>query len=187
MQFRGFKAAFAAIFFLLPQGLHAQKMEHSNLFNQLMEQAGLEVFDPLDAGYRSFELWENDYLNCQYAISSRQEDLEIRYFVLPWVEADATTTTPNVATFQVLTSVATNADEAVISAIQPTKESLLRNFNADWGMTYFFTPKPAFSDEPACKLMALSKEGQGTVFIFFLFTDPGNIALDLRETAVRFR
>ncbi len=177
----------AMLLFLLPQCLFSQKMEHSNFFNQLLEQTGLEVFDPLDAGYRSFELWENEYLNCQYAINSRREDLEIRYYVVPWDEADVNTTAPNVTTFRVLTTVATNSDDAVISGIQPTKDFLLRNFNADWGMTYFFTPKPAFSDEPACKLMALSKEGKGTVFIFFLFNDPGNTALDLREAAVKFK
>lgn len=187
MQIRRFTTAFAPLFFLLPQWLFSQKMEHPNLFTQLLDKSGLEVLDPLDAGYRSFELWENEYLNCQYAINSRREGLEIRYYIVPWNEADANTTAPNVTTFRVLTNVATNADNSVISGIQPTKDFLLQNFNADWGMTYFFTPKPAFSEEPACKLMALSKEGKGTVFIFFLFHDPGNTALDMREAAVRFK
>ena len=173
----------ALLLFLLPQSLLAQKIP----FGFLLEKAGLEVFEPLDAGYRNIQPPENDYLNCQYAIHSNREHLEIRYYVLPWDEADASTTAPHVATFRVLTSVATNADEAVISAIQPDKEALLRDFNADWGMTYFFTPKPAFTNEPACKLLALSKEGQGTAFVFFLFNDTGNEALDRREIAVHFK
>ena len=173
--------------FLLPQWLFGQKLEHPALFAQLLDQAGLDIFEPLDAGYRAFEPLENEYLNCQYAIHSNREDLQIRYYVLPWSEADHATSTPNVATFRALTSVASNADEAVISAIQPDRETLIRDFNADWGMTYFFQPKPAFAIEPACKMMALSKEGQGTAFVFFLFDDPGNVALDRRELAVRFR
>jgi hypothetical protein len=179
---------FAAIlFFLLPQWVQGQKNELPVPFGHLLEKAGLEFFEPLDAGYRTIQPLENDYLNCQYAINSNREKLEIRYYILPWNEADANTTAPHVATFRVLISVATNADEAVIAAIQPDKESLLRNFNADWGMTYFFTPKPEFSNEPACRMVALSKEGQGTVFVFFLFNDPGNEALDTREMAVRFK
>ena len=161
--------------------------QQTSHFAQLLEQAGLEVFEPLDAGYRTIQPLENDYLNCQYAIKSNRENLEIRYYVLPWNEADASSTNPHVATFRVLTSVASNADEAVISAIQPSKSDLLRDFNADWGMTYFFTPKTAFSQVPTCKMMALSKEGQGTVFVFFLFSDLGNMALDKREVAVRFK
>ena len=174
----------AFLILLLPQFLFGQKTAH---FTQLLEQAGLEIFEPLDAGYRSIQPLENDYLNCQYAINSNQGHLEIRCYVLPWNDANTSTTAPHVATFQVLTSVATNADEAVISAIQPTKSDLLRDFNADWGMTYFFRPKPAFSNEPACKMLALSKEGHGTVFVFYLFNDPGNETLDRRELAVRFK
>lgn len=184
MRFRYF---FAIGFCSLAQWLPAQKMQPSSYFKQLLEETGLEVFEPVDAGYRSFELWENEYLNCQYAINSRREDLEIRYYIMPWDEADANTTAPNVTTFRILTTVATNSDNAVISGIQPPQEFVQKNFNADWGMTYFFTPKPAFSDAPACKLMAISKEGKGTVFIFFLFDDPGNSAIDLREASMRFK
>ncbi|MBI1224497.1 MAG: hypothetical protein GC192_04610 [Bacteroidetes bacterium] len=178
---------FYALLFLLPQILFAQKNELPVPFGYLLEKAGLEIFEPLDAGYRSYEPTENDYLNCQYAISSNRENLEIRYYVLPWTDSSSNTTVPNVATFRVLTTVATNAGDAIISAIEPSPENLLQDFNADWGMTYFFTPKPAFSDKPACKMLALCKEGQGTVFVFFLFNDPGNKALDRRATAVKFR
>ncbi|MBK9016620.1 MAG: hypothetical protein IPM82_22490 [Saprospiraceae bacterium] len=174
----------AFVVLLLPQFLFGQKTAN---FAQLLDQAGLEVFKPLDAGYRAFQPLENEYLNCQYAIHSNREDLQICYYVLPWNETDHATVNPHVATFRVLTSVASNADEAVISAIQPDREALIRDFNADWGMAYFFRPKPAFAQAPNCKMLALSKEGQGTVFVFFLFDDPGNLALDRRELAVRFR
>ncbi len=175
------------LLFLLPQWLLGQKIEYAEQFLELLEQANLEVFEPFDAGYRSYQPLENELLNCHHAIRSNSEDLEIRYFVLPWNEADNTTTAPHVATFRVLTSIASNADEAVISAIPLDWALVSDKYNADWGMAYFFNPKPAFSDSYACKLMALSKEGQGTVFVFFLFDDPGNLALDLRDLSARFR
>ena len=176
-----------AFFFLLAQWAFGQKTGHPAGFDQLLQQAGLEVFEPLDAGYRSFEPLENQYLNCHHAIRSNREDLQIRYYVLPWDEHDHLASTPNLATFMAVTTVASNADDNLISAMEPDRKALLHDFNADWGMTYFFQPKPEFADQPACKMMALSKQGQGTILLFFLFDDPGNTALDLREVAVRFK
>ncbi|MCU0347378.1 MAG: hypothetical protein MUC59_10565 [Saprospiraceae bacterium] len=176
-----------AVILLLAQYAFGQKIEHTDQFDDLLRRAGVEVFEPLDAGYRSFEPLENQYLNCHHAISSNSEDLQIRYYVLPWDERNYLSTAPNVATFLTITNLATNADEAIITALRPDSESLRRDFNADWGMTYVFTPKPAFDSSPICKMIALSKEGQGTVFVFFLFDDPANTAIDSREMAVSFK
>jgi hypothetical protein len=182
-----FSFASAVLLCSLPQWSPAQNLEQPARFAQLLQQAGVEFMEPLDAGYKDYEPFENQYLNCQYAIRSRSENLEIRYYVLPWNEKDYMASAPNIATFITLTQVATNADDAIISALRPDGQSLRRDFNADWGMTYIFTPKPIFADSPICKMVALCKEGQGTVFIFFLFDDPGNEAIDRREMAVRFR
>lgn len=176
-----------AVILLLAQCAFGQKIEHTDQFDDLLRRAGVEVFEPLDAGYRSFEPLENQYLNCHHAISSNREDLQIRYYVLPWDERNYLSTAPNVATFLTITNLATNADEAIITALRPDSESLRRDFNADWGMTYVFTPKPAFDSAPICKMIALNKEGQGTVFVFFLFDDPANTAIDSREMAVSFK
>ncbi len=172
---------------LLPQWSPAQNLEQPARFAQLLQQAGVEFMEPLDAGYKDYEPLENQYLNCQYAIRSRSENLEIRYYVLPWNEKDYASTMPNFNTFATISNLATNAEDAVISALRPDGQSLQRDFNADWGMTYIFTPKPAFADSPICKMVALCKEGQGTVFVFYLFDDPGNEAIDRREMAVRFK
>jgi hypothetical protein len=164
----------------------AQKIDYPDHFKQLLAQCNVEFFEPVEAGYKDFEPWTNPYQPCHFAIRSREEDLQIRYFLQPWNENDPFATTPHVATFRLLTNLATNADEAVISAIQPTKKSLKEDFNADWGMIYFFQPKAGFSDLPNCRLLALYKEGKGTVFVFYLFKDPGNEALDTRYLALRF-
>jgi hypothetical protein len=176
----------ALAFFLLASNLQAQKIDYPPQFQQLLAQAGLEFFEPLEAGYRDIEPLKNEFQNCQFAIRSRKEGLQIRYFILPWNDGDPTTTNPHLVAFRAITSIAVNEDEAVISAIQPTKETLLKDFNADWGMIYFFKPKPGFSELPNCRMVALCKEGQGTAFIFYLFDDPANEALDTRYLALRF-
>ena len=164
----------------------SQKIEYPPNFLQLLNETNLEFFEPLDAGYRDYKPAENEFQNSHFAIHSNREDLDIRYFIVPWDEDNPSTTNPHLRTFTTISNVATNEDEAVISAIQPTKEMLLKDFNADWGMTYFFSPKKHFSDKQHCRMLALCKEGQGTVFVFYLFNDTGNEALDTRYLALRF-
>ena len=164
----------------------SQKIEYPPDFLQLLKKTNLEFFEPLDAGYRDYQPLENEFQNVQFAIHSNKEGLEIRYAIVPWDEQNPSTINPHIRTFAALTNVATNADEAVISAIQPTKEMLLKDFNADWGMTYFFTPKKHFTNKQHCRMLALCKEGRGTVFVFYLFDDTGNEALDTRYLALRF-
>ncbi|MFQ5447747.1 MAG: hypothetical protein ACE5FF_12510 [Saprospiraceae bacterium] len=171
---------------LLPVFVAAQKIQYPPGFTRLLGKAGLEFLEPLEAGYRDIHLLPNEFQNCQFAIRSRKEGLQIRFFIMPWDEDNPLSLNPHVATFRILTTVATNADEAVISAIRPTREDLEKDFNAGWGMVYFFQPKPGFSDQPRCRMLALSKEGKGTAFIFYLFDDPGNVALDLRYHILRF-
>lgn len=179
--------AIIACFFLAPAfELHAQKIQYPPDFQQLLTLAGLEFFEPVEAGYRDIQLPENEFQPCQFALRSGKEDLQIRYFIQPWDDLDPRTTNPHVTAFRAVTSIAANAEETVISAIRPARETLLNDFNADWGMIYFFQPKPGFSDLPNCRMIALCKEGKGTAFIFYLFDDPANEALDTRYLALRF-
>ncbi|HFA49821.1 MAG TPA: hypothetical protein ENJ95_12505 [Bacteroidetes bacterium] len=164
----------------------SQKIDCPPAFRGLLKKANLDFFEPLDAGYKNFEPAENEYLNAQFAIRSAKEKLEIRYFIIPWEEDNPLASNPHISTFTALANVATNADEEVVSVIQPTAAMLQKDFNADWGMTYFFRPKEAFSDKKSCRMVALCKEGQATVFIFYLFNDAGNRALDTRYRALRF-
>ena len=173
-----------ALFFAI--GSFSQKIEYPPHFHQLLNQVEAEFFEPLDAGYRDYQPLENEFFNSHFAIRSNREKMDIRYFIVPWNDENPNASNPNIRTFVTLTNVATNAEEAVISAIQPTKETLLKEFNADWGMTYFFQPKDVFSEREHCRMIALCKEGKGTVFIFYLFDNTNNEALDTRYLALRF-
>ena len=143
-----------------------QKINYPPHFLHLLEKSNLEFFKPLDAGYKDYKPLKNKYLNSHFAIRSNKEKMDIRYFIVPWDDHDLNTSNPNIRTFTTLTNVATNAEEAIISAIQPTKETLLKEFNADWGMTYFFKPKPVFSERIHCRMVAICKEGIGDCFCF---------------------
>ncbi len=164
----------------------AQNLSLPAEFTELLDRANLLFFEPLEAGYSVVRLPTNEYQNCQFAIQSGRERLQIRYFILPWDEKIPETVQPHLTTFRALTSIATNADDALISAIQPERESLLRDFNADWGMVYIFKPKPGFSERNFCKMVAICKEGKGTAFVFYLFDNPNNEAPDARYFALRF-
>ncbi|MCB0519651.1 MAG: hypothetical protein H6577_08355 [Lewinellaceae bacterium] len=172
---------------VLPAVCFSQKIDLPETFKELLNKAGIEFFEPLEAGYKDIEPWPNPYQPCNFAIRSRKEDLQIRYLIEPWKDGDPLSTNPHVAIFRTLTNLATNADDALVSAIQPTGENLRRDFNADWGMVYFFQPKKGFSDKPFCRMVALYKEGKGMAYIFYLFDDPGNEALDIRYLALRFQ
>lgn len=180
---------FSLCFFTLVavvHGLSAQSIQLPAHFSSLLDEAGLAFFEPLDAGYRSVDPPENDYQSSHFAIRSPREGIEIRYFILPWNDKDPFAANPHVATFRAVSSIASNAEEVVVSAIRPSREELRKDFNADWGMSYFFEPKPGFSEQPACRMVAISQTGKGTAFIFFLFDNPANTALDQRYLALRF-
>lgn len=178
---------FLPIFLFFTSPLLAQKIEYPPQFLQLLDSVGIEFYEPLEAGYRDYEPLENRWQPCHFAMRSRKEKLDIRYYIEPWNDESSMASLPNVNTFRTLTMVAsTDGETASISGIQPTKQSLLDEFNADWGMTYFFKPKTEFSEKPHCRMMALCKEGQGTIFVFFLFDDVENEALDVRKYALKF-
>ena len=164
-----------------------QKIDYPTQFNELINQVGIEFYEPADAGYKDIRPIENEYQEYEFAIWSRKEKLEMRYAILPYDEKDIFSANPHILTARALTSIATNEEHANnISAIQLSEEALKRDFNADWGMVYFFQPKPGFSPFPQCRMVALYKEGRGTVLIFHLFVKADNTALDTRYYALRF-
>ncbi len=184
---RAIKSVLCLAAFALPGFCFSQKIEMPAPFLELLQKTGIEFYEPLEAGYKDIEPWPNPYQPCNFAIRSRKEDLQIRYLIEPWKDNDPISANPHVAIFRTLSNLATNADEALISAIQPTSADLHKDFNADWGMVYFFQPKKGFSDKPFCRMVALYKEGKGMAYIFYLFDNPANEALDRRYMALRFQ
>jgi hypothetical protein len=166
--------------------IHAQKITYPPGFTQKLDSLRLEFFEPLEAGYKVQNIDSNPFQDCDFAIRSSKEKMEIRYVILPLKEDEASTTLPNVLSFRAMMNVASNTENLLISAIKPPDEQVMKDFNADWGMVYFFVPKPMFANWPFCRMVALHKKERGTVLIFFMFDNPGNPALDNRYLALRF-
>ncbi|MBR9920436.1 MAG: hypothetical protein GYB31_06315 [Bacteroidetes bacterium] len=166
--------------------LQAQSTDFPADFEEKVEAAKLQITRPLDSGYETVPIYENPYQDYHYAIRSDKEDMEIRYYVLPYNEQDTLSMFPDVLCLRASSSVAVNDDEALMSMLPILRTELRQNFGADWGIIYFFEPKPDFTGFKHCRMLALHKEGIGSVLVFFLFDDPNNVAVDIRFPAVRF-
>ena len=147
---------------------------------------GLDFVQPLDSDYKDYQLKNNPFFRCDYAIRSRKEDMEIRYALRPYQMGSPITQLPTLTVCSALSSAATNEEEAIIAQISIPKNELQEVFGADWGIMYQFTPKPGFSTAPLGRLLGLYKEEVGLVLVFFLFDDANNPAIDLRYPAVYF-
>ena len=162
------------------------QVEVPEAFQEKLEQSGLQLLFPGDMGYKEVRLPKNDFHRCDFGIYSKQEDLEIRYALTLYDEAAAATSVPNVLATRAALSVATNDEEAVMTALRFDKNYLEEVFQADWAAAWYFTPKLGFSSKKYCQLLVLHRNEVATAFIFFLFDDPNNSAIDYRFVAAKF-
>lgn len=155
-------------------------------FVNLINDLGIELLLPVDAGYKRIDVLQSDFQPCQLAIYSRKEKLEIRYLVEPFDSNSQAPQLPHIYASRLLLHLASNDDDAVIAGHSLSPETL-ENAGADWGKTFFFKPKTAFSNRQHCQLTALQKHQKGTVYIFLLFDDPNNPNLAIRENTIFFK
>lgn len=180
------KKYFTILFIGLTTTIFAQKISYPTHFKTLLTQVGIDVFEPTEAKYRDFTPHKNSLEKYDFRMVSRKEKLEIRYSIKPYLEHDFMSQNPHLLTMRAVSSIATNEQDYVITALEMSPLELQNNFNADWGMTYFFTPKKDFANTPYCRMVALYKEGKGTAFVFYLFDDVKNEALDNRYFSLQF-
>ena len=166
--------------------LSAQQLELPPAVMQKLEATAASITMPLDAGYKLFPASSNPFQQYDFALKSGQEDMEMRYFILPHDDRDTVSMSPDVLSMRASVSVATNNENAYISMLPLTEQEAASTFGADWGITYLFRPKVEFAAYQHCRLMVLYKERIGTIMVFFLFNDPNNEAIELRYPAVRF-
>lgn len=152
-------------------------------FQTKLAAAGLEFIEPLEARYKDIRVVRNDFLDYDFAMRSRREGLEIRYYIDPVDREEAAV--PHVEAVRLLMHLASNDERYIMSGVDVRALDLEEQFNADWGKVFFFTPKEAFSARRKCKMLALFREGYGMAFVFFLFNEAGP-ALDHRFYALRY-
>lgn len=161
------------------------QIDISPQFSQLLELSQLDFHEPLEAKYKDISVVDNPWQTYDFAIRSRKEKLEIRYLVVPFDEKKPLHRVPHVSTIRMVTNLASNNQEIIISGLDIDEDVLKEQFNADWGKVFLFQPKLGFSSKTHCKLLAVHKEEVGTAYVFFLFNKPDQ-ALDNRFYAVSF-
>jgi hypothetical protein len=165
--------------------LTAQKVDLNDDFNQLLAEVDAQLVLPVETDYKDIRPLKNRWMDYDFSIRSRKERLEIRYKILPFEVENRTFYAPHVKAMQVMMQVATNNEEAVVSALSLSDQSLKEDFRADWGKLFTFTPKEEFSTKQTCQLISLYREGKGMVFLFFLFNKPP-MELNYRHLALSF-
>lgn len=158
----------------------------SEPFQQKLNQTGLFFMEPVEGKYKALRKPSDLYQDYDYAIRSRREKMEIRYLIEPWRENNPLSGVPHVRASRLVMHLATNQGEGMIIGQNIGQETLLDDFNADWGKVFYFEPKDAFSLNRECKLLVLHKAGLGTAYVFFLY-DKITVELDKRFLALQFK
>ena len=161
------------------------QINYSNAFAQKLEEGQLIFVSPVEGKYKDILIEKNDFFNCDLAIKSRKENLEIRYAIQPLRIDNPIHQVPQVAAMQAISNAATNSQETVIAVHNIPQTVLEKQFNAEWGTVAYFTPKAQFSNKKHCKMILLHSEGKANVFIFFLF-DKASEELDMQMGNLRF-
>lgn len=148
-------------------------------FAILLSEAGVDYLAPADAGYSPIRIAKNSFQRHNFAVYSREEQLEIRFLIEPL--RDSQEVSPHLRAMTLVTHLATNDEGAAIAvhSLPPAP------YHADWSKAFYFQPKPLFSHRKHCKIIALYKEGRGMAFVFYLF-DEANEAVDEREMILQF-
>ncbi len=178
------KLFFLLSIFLCSQSSFAQ-LDLPTTFVEKMEAATLEINVPLENRYKDIAIKKNDFQQYDLAIWSKKEKLEIRYSIEPFLTDTPLNTIPHLQCMKVISNVATNDQDAVVSVHNMSQKELSEEFNADWGAVAYFQPKPEFGDYEHCKMLALFKEGKATAYVFFLFNKASEL-VDQRFYALRF-
>jgi hypothetical protein len=174
-----------AVLMMCTLNLRAQ-VAPQEAFQQKLNLAGLFFMEPVEGKYKPLRKPADLYQQYDYAIRSRREKMEIRYLVEPWRENNPLSGVPHVRATQLVMHLATNQGEGLIIGQNIGQETLLDDFNADWGKVFYFEPKDAFSLNRECKLLVLHKGGLGTAYVFFLY-DKITVELDKRFLALQFK
>ncbi len=162
------------------------QVKMTTTFQSQLEEAKLDFVYPLEGKYKSATPIKNAYLNYPFAIRSKREKIEIRYFIAPSITNELVSVAPHAASMQMVLHLATNDETAMISNLPISPNRLKEDFNADWGKVAIFKPKLSFSSRTYCKMLAIYKEGIGMAYAFFLF-DKNSLELDNRFLALRFQ
>jgi hypothetical protein len=141
----GIRNLFTLVFMALLLAPAAAQVDLSPHFEQQLSRMQLEFLEPVEAGYKDVRVVQNEFFDYDFAIRSRRERLEIRFAIAPFQPGDQAVNVPHVRAMRLVSHLATNEGESIISALSIDEAELREQFNADWGKVFFFTPKEKFT------------------------------------------
>ena len=163
----------------------------SPLFSQTWpakwQENGVSASFPVEGGYDTVQTSMSNFQAYDFAIASRKEKLEIRYWFNPYDSTATESQYPSVAA-SVLAIHLTDNDTNIPTAVFKLADDVVKfDYQGDWGAEYVFAPKTQFSDTPYCRMLCLFRNGYGNIYVFFLYNDLDNPWVDTREEkCVRF-
>jgi len=169
-----------SLFSLLSISIHAQ-IKFSEDFFQKMEAMQMEFLQPLEASYKKIKVKKNLILKYDSAIKAKKEDMEIRFALKP---ESVPNQFPHMQATSMTVSIATNEQDTKMVMHEMSKKDL-EEYDADWGLTAFFSPKDMFSEKKHCKMISLYKEGEGMAYVFFLFDKPSE-EVDMQKYCLKY-
>ena len=159
------------LFFLFTTPTIAQ-LEYPPQFAELLEATDLMLSHPLENQYKKTRIQKNDLFNYHYAIKKKKGDLEIRYAIQSWAsKSEEVNAVPHITSMNLVSTLASNSEDALISYHILSDADLKEKYNADWGLVAYFRPKKNFSEKKHCKMLSLFSEGKGIVSVFYLFDE----------------
>lgn len=162
------KAILFSLFFSLWNLLTVDaQLNHWVEFQTQLETYGLQLSVPVENQYKAIKN-KSQLRTCDYAVSKRNGDLEIRFIIIP----SDSIFFPHMNAMSLITTLATNEQETVISLLSVGANNLDESYKADWGLQAYFTPKSSFSEKQHCKLLALYKEEKAMAYLLYLFDEP---------------
>lgn len=154
-------------------------------FEILLDSLDVRVNHPFDDGFKLLDNPENDYLEDQLAVYSKEEKLEMRFHIRPESERDLYYRRPHLRASMLVMNLGSN-DEDAVTAVHSFGEEELAVMNADWARMWTFRPKRSYSHRPTAQLIAAYKEGRGLIYTVLLF-DKAPETMEGRQMMLRFR
>ncbi len=153
-------------------------------FTELLSQLEVHLALPDEARFRLKRSPENDYLQDQLTVYSKEEKLEMRFYLVPENEHDIYYQRPHMRTSLLVVNLGSNAEDAV-TTVHSFDEEELAVLNADWARMYTFRPKSSYSPYAHAQLIATYRAGRGLACSILLFDQaPGS--LEDRQLTLRF-
>ena len=138
---------------------------YTQKFTNLLQDHELAFQKP--EGWFKVLPWRDDYLKYDLVLRSDKTGMDMRFKIYPMHHPN--NLFPDFGLTKMVTRIASSEDHHLVF-YKPLKSNVLnKTYGADWGMLVTFTPNPKFSDKERGKILALQRDGKGSIYMIILF------------------